>query len=210
MLYKIIINQFETITAIEIQEDIMEYKIRPLVPELAAVFTDYISSLDFGHEPHWSTCFCRFYHTDCSSEQWQNRTGEENKAEAIEQIEAGNMKGYLAFHGSKCIGWCNANDIHQYIRLEGDLKHVVKDQKVGCAICFVIHPEYRRQGVARQLLKQAVEDFKEQNFDAVLAVPVDNKEFPERLYRGTLNMYSELGFTEVERHGNVSVMYLKF
>ncbi|SHJ58947.1 hypothetical protein SAMN02745975_02413 [Geosporobacter subterraneus DSM 17957] len=50
------------------------------------------------------------------------------------------MKGYLAFHGDKSIGWCNANDGQRFIRLEKDIAHMVKDQKGGCVICFVIHP----------------------------------------------------------------------
>ncbi len=187
----------------------MNYMVKQLSPELTPTFTEYLSTLDFNHAPHWSTCFCRYYHTNCSMEQWQKRTGEENCAEAIEQVKAGNMKGYLAFDGEKCIGWCNANNVRQYIRLEDDLSHIVKDNKVGCVICFVIHPEYRKQGVARLLLKQAVEDFKAQGFDAVLSIPVEIKEEPEKLYRGTLNMYKELGFELIEHHEKSCVMWLE-
>lgn len=186
----------------------MEYVIKPLSPGLTTIFTEYLENLDFGHAPHWSTCFCRFYHTNCSGEQWQNRTGAENRREAIEEIQAGNMRGYLAFDGDKCIGWCNANNVRQFIRLENDISHIIRNQKVGCIICFVIHPEYRKQGVARLLLKQAVKDFRAQDFDAVLAIPVDIKGEPEKLYRGTLNMYKELGFEEIEKHNNLSVMWL--
>lgn len=187
----------------------MKYTIKPLSPELAITFAEYFYSLDFGHEPHWATCFCRFYHTNCSTDQWSDRTGEENRLEAIEQIKAGNMKGYLAFDGDRCIGWCNANNVNQYIRLKQDIKHLVEGKKVGCIICFVIHQEYRRQGVARYLLKQAVEDFRLQGFNAVLAIPVDIKDSPDKLYRGTINMYRELGFREIERHDNVSVVWLE-
>lgn len=188
----------------------MKYTIKPLSSELSSTFTNYLENLNFGHAPHWATCFCRYYHTNCSVDQWINKTGEENRLEAIEQIKAGNMKGYLAFDGDKCIGWCNANNVSQYIRLEQDIKHIVAGKKVGCVICFVIHQEYRKQGVARLLLKQAVEDFRLQGFDAVLAMPVDIKDKPEMLYRGTLNMYSELGFREIEKHINTSVMWLEF
>jgi GNAT superfamily N-acetyltransferase len=188
----------------------MKYTIKPLCPELAETFIEYLESLDFSHATHWATCFCRFYHTNCSTLQWQNRSGEENSIEAVEQIKAGNMRGYLAFHEDKCIGWCNANNINQYIRIEEDIKHLVNDQKVGCVICFVIHQEYRNQGVARLLLNQAIEDFRAQGFDAVLALPVDIKGEPEKLYRGTMNMYLELGFEEIERQDNVSIMLLKF
>lgn len=45
----------------------MEYEIKALCPELAEDFADYTENLDFGHEPEWATCFCRFYHTDIKS-----------------------------------------------------------------------------------------------------------------------------------------------
>jgi ribosomal protein S18 acetylase RimI-like enzyme len=186
-----------------------EIVIKALCPELAEDYVKFLENLDFSHASHWSTCYCRFYHTKCSNDQWIKRTGEENRLEAVEHIKARNMKGYLAFDGEKCIGWCNANDARQYIRLEEHMKPVIKDKKVGCVICFVIHSEYRRQGVARYLLKKAVEDFKAQGFEAVLALPIDNKNAPEMQYRGTVNMYSELGFEEIERQGDLSVRWLK-
>lgn len=186
----------------------MNYVIKPLSPELAMVYADYLENLDFGHSPHWSTCYCRFYHTNCSQSRWQARTGEENRREAIEQINMGNMKGYLAFDGDKCIGWCNANNIREYIRLEDEINHIIKDKKVGCTICFVIHPQYRNQGVARLLLKQAIADFRDQGFNGVLALPVDDGGEPEKRYRGTVNMYLEFGFKVIEKDDNVNIMWL--
>lgn len=186
----------------------MSYTIKALAPEMADLFTDYLGNLDFSHSPHWATCYCRFYHTNCTREQWQSRAGEENRLEAIQQIQEGKMKGYLAFDGEKCIGWCNANDARQYIRLESEMKPIIKDKKVGCVICFVIHPDYRNKGVARLLLKQAVEDFRKQGFDAVLALPIDIKGEPLLLYRGSLNMYKENGFEEIQKHDSLSIMWL--
>jgi ribosomal protein S18 acetylase RimI-like enzyme len=187
----------------------MNYIVKPLSPDMALTFTEYLENLSFDHAPHWATCFCRYYHSNCSFDEWKDRTGEENRTEAVEQIKKGSMKGYLAFDGEKCIGWCNANDVREFKRLEDDLSHIVKDQKIGCVICFVIHPEYRRQGVARLLLKEAVEGFKTQGFDGVLSIPVDISDDPEKLYRGTMNMYREYGFEEIEKKDNSSMMFLR-
>ncbi|OZV11976.1 GNAT family N-acetyltransferase [Tissierella sp. P1] len=187
----------------------MNYEVKSLSPELAETFVEYLGNLDFAHAPHWSTCFCRYYHTNCSFEQWQNRTGEKNRAEAIEQIKLGNMKGYLVFDGNKCIGWCNANDVREFKRLEDDIDHIIKEKKVGCIICFVIHPGYRGRGIARLVLKKAIEDFKAQGFDAVIALPIEIKEAPEKAYRGTFAMYKEQGFEEIERHDSLSIMWLE-
>lgn len=186
----------------------MEYTIKPLTPDLSPVFADYLGGLDFGHSPHWATCFCRFYHTNCSSADWQGRAGEENRTEAIAAIAAGTMEGLLAFDGDKCIGWCNANDVERFLRFEDDFDHLTKGKKVGCVICFVIHPAYRGRGVARSMLKEAVRVFKAKGYAAVLALPVESEAGSEKRYRGTLNMYRELGFQEAERHDNLHVMWL--
>jgi GNAT superfamily N-acetyltransferase len=188
----------------------MDYKIVELNPELAECFADYLGNLDFGHAPHWATCYCRFYHTDCSYDEWFKRTGTENREEAIKEIKAGKMKGYLAFDGDKCIGWCNANNVKEYKRLADDLEFIVKGRKAGLVICFVIHPDYRGKGVARQLLKQIILDFKEQGYEAVIALPIDDKTEPQKLYRGTINMYQENGFKEIEKKEKLCYMMLEF
>ena len=188
----------------------MTYRIEPLTPSLAEVFSEYLKNLSFDHAPHWATCFCRFYHHDCSYDEWFARTGEQNRVEAMEEIKVGNMKGYLAFDGDRCIGWLNANDSRSYIRLAEDVAPFVGERKVGMVICYVIDPMYRRQGVARLLLGRAIEDFRIQGCDGVLALPVDEEENLDTRYRGTLNMYNEAGFKRVLKEDRVNVMWLEF
>ncbi len=186
----------------------MAYKVKPLGPKLAQTFVQYLGSLDFHHAPHWSTCFCRFYYTDCSQEEWQHRTGEHNAAEAMQAIKDGKMHGYLAFDGDTCIGWCCADSADQFIRIKTEMQPVIEGKKVGSVLCYVVRPEYRGQGVARLLLKSAVEDFKKMGYDAVLTLPVDIKDDLQKRYRGTLHMYQEMGFEKIQEHGTLSVMWL--
>jgi len=186
----------------------MNCTIKPLVPEMAQSFVDYLGNLDFHHAPHWSTCFCRFYYTDCSQEEWMGRNGENNAAEAVQMIGEGQMNGYLAFDGDTCIGWCLADDAARFIRLKNEMAPVITGKKVGSILCYVIRPEYRGQGVARKLLKRAVDDFKTKGYDAVLTLPVDIKDDLQKRYRGTLHMYEELGFERIQQHDLLSVMWL--
>ncbi len=187
----------------------MDYMIRVLTPELADTFAEYLAKLDFSYASHWATCYCRYYYSDCSQKDWMERPGDKNREEAIQRIKEGSMRGYLAFDGDKCIGWCSANDARSFVRLEKDIEHLIKDKKVGCVICFVIHPEYRGRGIARLLLHQAVKDFRTQGYQAVLALPFELKEASQKQYRGTLNMYREQGFQEIEKHDSTSVMWLE-
>ncbi len=187
----------------------MDYEIKALTLELADTFADYLAQVDFASTPHWATCYCRFYYSDCSQKEWMARSGDENRAEAMQCIKEGCQRGYLAFDGERCIGWCSANDARSFTRLQEDIEHQIKGKKVGCVICFVIHNEYRGKGVARQLLRQAVQDFAAQGFDAVLALPIESQTAPQKQYRGTLHMYQEQGFQEIEKHDNLHVMWLE-
>lgn len=137
----------------------MEITIQPLSPTLAQTFCDYLSGLDFAATPHWASCFCRFYHTTCSQQEWMSRTLEENRAEAIQEIESGLMRGYLAFDGTRCIGWCNANDIKNLPRLTEDTSDLCRDRRVGCTICYVIHPDYRGKSIARSCFPAQCQTF---------------------------------------------------
>ncbi len=188
----------------------MSIHIRPLMPEDAETFADFFAGPNFGHAPHWSGCYCRFYHADLPDEKWMARTGEENRAEAIAEIKAGRMKGYLAFDNDTVIGWCNANDATSYIRVAEDITPYMTEGKFGATMCFVIHPDYRGQGVARQMLKQITEAFKSKGYVGMLALPFESKDSPEKRYRGTKRMYEELGYQQIDEDDGVYVMKLIF
>jgi len=186
----------------------MNYQVKKLTPDLANTFIDFMSGLDFGHEPHWNHCYCRYHHSSLPWEEWKGRSGKENQEEAREAIKAGRMKGYLVFDGDKCIGWCNANDAGEFARLREEAgKKIDPGQKVGCIICYTIHPDYRRQGISKLLLQKAVEGFRVEDYDAVLALPV-NFDNPVMRYRGTASMYRGAGFEEIEKNGDLTVMWL--
>lgn len=186
----------------------MDLVIKPLTAEMAELFTTYLSGLHFDHAPHWATCFCRYYYLDGPTEEWMARSGETNRKEAIAEIEAGRMNGYLAFDGDQCIGWCNAADANQFARIKDAVEEYCMDDKVGCTICFVIHPEYRNRGVARSLLETAITEFKKRGYDAMIALPFEAKDSPEKRYRGTINMYEQMGYKEIERQDSASIMWL--
>ncbi len=187
----------------------MDYVIKALTPELATAFSDYLSGLDFSETPHWSSCFCRFYYTNCSNQEWINRTLETNRNEALEEITAGRMRGYLAYDGETCVGWCSANNVDHFPRIVEDLTEFCSGRRVGCTICYVIHPDYRGRGIARQLLNRAIHDFRADGFDAMIALPIESPGAEQRRYRGTLHMYQQAGYREIHTDGNLHVMWLE-
>lgn len=180
--------------------------IKRLTPDLAEDFTNYFESLPFKHAPHWAGCFCRFYHKACSLEEWQKIPPADNKSEALAAIRVGEMKGYLAYENDQVIGWLNANDITTYKQVLPLVKDKIAGKKVGGMICFVIHPDHRNKGVASALCRQAIKDFEDQNFHAIMAMPfVSDK--PETMYRGFPSMFEKEGFQLIEKHDTVHVMW---
>ena len=186
----------------------MELTIQRLTPALGQTFCDYLSSLNFAQTPHWASCFCRFYHLTCPQQEWMACTLEENRAEALEQIEAGSMRGYLAFDGETCVGWCNASDVEQLVRLHEYTDELCRGKRVGCTICYVIHPDYRGKGLARQLLQRAISDFKAEGYEAMLALPVESDDAKQKRYRGTLHMYQQAGYEELQSIDQLHIMWL--
>lgn len=176
----------------------MSFRIVPLKPAMADIFSDYLSSLDFTHAPYFATCFCRFYHINCSDNEWMERTGEQNRAESKAAIKDGSMKGYLAFDDDKCIGWMNANAVDSYLRLRDSLLPYAEGKKAGLAICFVIHPEYRNKGLATTLLETAIQGFKEEGYEVIFGLSTKNADIPlVNQYSGTYSMFLKFGFEEV-------------
>lgn len=186
----------------------MGYNIRPLSPDLAETFSNYLTNLDFSNTPHWASCFCRYYQTTCSFEEWRGRSLETNRNEALQEIKNGNMRGYLAFDGEACVGWCNANDIANFPRIYPDMEPFCRGKSVGCTICFLIHPLHRGKGLARELLARAIADYHAAGFDAMLALPVETADAGQRRYRGTLHMYQQAGYREIKVEDNLHIMWL--
>lgn len=88
----------------------MKLTIRPITIHDGPLFIEFMDSLSFSHQPLWKGCYCRYYHTDCSQPDWNKRSEEMNKQEALNAIDAGLMHGYLdrEREGTRVIGVINA------------------------------------------------------------------------------------------------------
>lgn len=177
----------------------MEINIRALSPDMASDFINYLDNLDFSHQPHWKGCYCQFFHTACSDLEWANTSPQQNRISAEQRIQQGSMHGYLAYLGDTCVGWCNANKLQAYSRLANLEQLQEYDGNTGLVICFVIHPDFRKQGIARQLLAAAICGFQETGSANVLGMPFEWIEHPESRYHGSRRMFEEAGFYQVNK-----------
>ena len=174
----------------------MEIEIRPLSPELKKDYLSFFESIEFKEHTHWSACYCYSYHFTGSSEEWKP---ESNRSCVSAKIEDGSMKGYLAFCDGLAVGWCNVNNRLNYQLLTKKYDLVDPEHEKICSIvCFLVHPEYRRQGIVQQLLDQIIKDYTAQDYAFIEAYPRSGDLSSEKLYHGPMEIYTRNGFQLVK------------
>ena len=168
---------------------------------------DYLALFDhmvFKDNPEWSICYCYDYHF---TGDVATCTRESNRAAISDMIRDGRHTGYLAYHNGQVIGWCNANDRSNYARLLKDYDHVDDPNAVVCSVvCFIVHAEYRRQGVAQQLLEHLIRELDGSHFHYIEAYPKSGESSNEGNFKGPLALYQRLGFTIHRSHEDYHVM----
>lgn len=185
----------------------MKITVKPLSKETIEDFLFYFDNIAFTDNHNWAGCYCYFYHSGYSSEQWIQRTGESNRQAAVELIEQGKMKGYLAYHDGKPVGWCNANDKLSYERLKQyDEIWDGEEGRICSIVCFIIAPEHRRKGVAVQLLRQICKDYSQLGYKYIEAYPDEGELTNAQRYHGPMDMYIKEGFFRYKINDKVEIV----
>lgn len=173
----------------------MEVIIKPISEELIDDFLHFFDNIAFTDNKDWSGCYCYFYHFDGSDDEWERQIGEDNRQSAVKLIQEGKMRGYLAYLDGEPIGWCNVNDKINYSRLVSDKElWDEKEEKICSIVCFIIAPEYRRKGVASQILYTICNDYSKRGYKYVEAYPRKGELTSAEHYHGPLSMYLKNGF----------------
>ena len=179
----------------------MDVSIKPISPDLINDYLSFFDHMVFDENPDWSKCNCYSFHITGTTEQWNK---EDKRASVINLINAGAMKGYLAYSNRKTVGWCNANDRVNYQAL--DRTYNLDDAsrlKICSVVCFLIHPHFRNKGIAGKLLEKIIDDYSSNHFDYIEAYPAKEEFSCERNYKGPFRLYKNHGFEVIrndDRH----------
>jgi GNAT superfamily N-acetyltransferase len=157
----------------------------------------------FGRIP----CWCQYWRVP-ASEYGRAAKGQDREAQLAKrrqalrcQLEARTPPGVVAYREGQMVGWCGFGPRPQMERLvRSRTIPAIDDLPVWSIVCFEVRPGYRRRGVARALLRGAIDCARAYGAPALEAYPVD----PEGArisapfaYVGLVSMFERAGFRRV-------------
>jgi ribosomal protein S18 acetylase RimI-like enzyme len=175
-------------------------KLRPLTPatfpDLESVFNARGCSVARG-------CWCLYYRdTGRPPPPPGVRRGEHNRRELRLRVAKGEFIGLVGYREGEPIGWISLGPRESYRRLEhSPVMKPVDDERVWSIVCFVVPGEYRRKGIAQELLRGAIAYARKKRVRILEAYPTDMAriEGEGSLWFGTKSMYDAAGFKVVAR-----------
>jgi ribosomal protein S18 acetylase RimI-like enzyme len=177
----------------------MSFTTKPLTaatwPDLEAIFNARGCSVA-------RNCWCMYYRKSGSSPWPTKEIAKRNRAGLKSLADDKRQVGLIGYRGGVPVGWVSFAPRADFTRLaNSQVMGPVDDQPVWSIICFVVPSEYRKQGVAKQMLDAAIAFCRKKKVKLVEAYPVDKegRTADSNLWFGTKSMFDEAGFEEVAR-----------
>ena len=184
--------------------------IKKLSAELKDDYLDFFDNRAFSDGNPNGPCYCTSPNQDeetikqMVSEFQENGVKKTVRKYAVDMLDRGIIKGYLAFDNDLSIGWCNAADIDSY---EGFVPDFARENKCGktiAIVCFEIAPGYRGKGIASAFIEQVCIDAKANGYVAVEGYAQISETRNEFDFTGPVHLYEKAGFSQVmEQNGQV-------
>lgn len=176
-----------------------------VAPLDAALFPRWAALFEAAHSP----CYCRYWHFTGNKNDWLARAvdgGSANRAEQKAAIAEGGpaASGLVAIDTSSneepVVGWMKLAPRAALPKLRGlsvyRAHDLGSDEGVFSVGCFLVHPAYRRRGVARALLGAAPAFVRARGGTSIEAYPRRSREelHDEEALMGYESLFVELGF----------------
>ena len=179
----------------------MTLVVRPLTParwaDLEAIFNAKGCAVARG-------CWCMYYRV--SGKGVLVRPGDGQRKSAREALlslaDQDPPPGLIGYRGKTPVGWLALGPREDFAKLaKSPVMKPVDARPVWSIVCFVVPSEYRKQGVARELLAGAIAYARKRGVRLLEAYPVD-KDAPsaaDASWFGSKRMFDAAGFEEVAR-----------
>jgi GNAT superfamily N-acetyltransferase len=190
----------------------MNIEIKKLTPEIALDYLHFFDTTPHDDFVDENKCYCVCWSSADHRIETDFSTVDKRRELAYQYVNSGILQGYLAYHGDRVVGWCNANtksncqNCISWLRFMQSIDKDESNLKVKSVFCFVIAPEMQRQGIASKLLERVCADAEIDGFDIVESYP--KKEFSSVAtdFMGPAAMYERLGFTVYKEINNEVIM----
>ncbi|MDQ1584069.1 MAG: hypothetical protein QOF36_2123 [Microbacteriaceae bacterium] len=181
----------------------MEEETFSVVPADEARWRDVDTVL--GHRGDSAQCWCQWF--KLASSEYRETSAAERKALLREQVVRTPSPGVLAYLGDEPVGWCAVEPRDHYpVLARSRIARAAGDQdgpQRWVVTCFVVRIGFRGRGVARALLRGAVEHARENGALVLDAYPVDPAARPSlssaEKYHGTVTLFESAGFAVIAR-----------
>ncbi len=209
----------------------MNLIIKRMSPELAEDYFDFFDNRAFSDDSPYYPCYCNAFQmtekqirTEFFEQVEKNGGGVEGwrisiRKSAERMVVENVIQGYLAYDNQIVIGWCNANDKKNYVRVgEFNLDDIpdetenpvsiLKDdaQKIKSIVCFEIAPSYRGKGIATALLNRVCSDAAADGYDKVEVYPAIRDTYEPLDFTGPIHLYEKAGFVRIAEQGKILIM----
>ncbi len=143
-----------------------------------------------------------------SGARFRSGAGDANRAALRRLVDAGAPTGLIAYRSGAPVGWCAVAPRRDQPRLtRSPLVRAAERlrpalEPVWAVTCLYLPPAHRGQGVARALVRAAVDHAGSAGARTIEAYPRDPQARPvtaEAAYVGLLPLFADLGFQEVAR-----------
>lgn len=179
----------------------MTIEIRKLTPDLVEDYIHFFDITSHDDNVEENKCYCVCW----CNEDYKKKdlsTAKKRRECAFEYVKGNNVQGYLAYHGGRVVGWCNANTKSDCLKCASwqrfmayvPLEESGTDIRVKSVFCFMIAPEMKRRGIATLLLERVCKDAAQDGFDFVEAYPYKESSYQSSDFGGYMEMYLKSGF----------------
>lgn len=188
--------------------------VRPALSEDAPSVTELFERADVP-------CFCQYYQFVGDHREWQNRCANDRASNrtglALDLAEARTC-AVIAVREETVLGWLRVAPAEQLGKLyDNRLYRAIPvlregDRRRAFAVsCFLVDPNWRRRGVARELLQAGIEAARGQGASMLEAFPrgADDVSDAEQ-WMGPRVLYEELGFQRIVDFAPYPVYRLDF
>jgi GNAT superfamily N-acetyltransferase len=111
----------------------------------------------FGSRGACGGCWCMLWRIEGGVGAWRQRLGEPNKRAFRRLMEAGRVRGCLAFAGPEPVGWVSVGPKRDFPYFDRSRSIPTSaDRRDWCVSCFYVPAAWRGRGVATALLAAAV------------------------------------------------------